>query len=348
MDTPLPAFAALSVIRDLRWCIRYARLQARIATTHPFIARVISSLTPSYNMSPSISSGSASLAPNEWLSYASQTLLTTPTSAVASLPSPPSQVGSFARLYTLPSAVRSVSAVPSTAADASSRFIARTVTAASTFVALPMNLLRRLLSPAILSFTGFMSLMILLLWLRSTGRLSPAYLTFALRRLWQRLWFGPEEVLSSRTLQSLDGVLAARNGFNADVDNNPVNGVLPPEPRPPAMLWGQADRIGPYAVSVSYQLKAEGLGSGGMDTLENRRIARLRASDIMKKHGVRPSDISRSAPMAVALAFVPLPEEIAARQLEFILTATDAKEAAARVWVDPRTVGGSLPTVVYN
>lgn len=157
------------------------------------------------------------------------------------------------------------------------------------------------------------------------------------------------EVLSARTVQTLDGVMLARDGFRNDVDNPPgPNGQLPPDPRPPVTLWGPADRVGPYAVSVSFQLKAEGLGSGGMDTPENRRIARLRASDIMKKHGVRPSDIARSAPMAVALAFVPLPEEIAARQLEFVLTATDAKEAATRAWVDPRAMGGAVPTVAYN
>lgn len=96
------------------------------------------------------------------------------------------------------------------------------------------------------------------------------------------------------------------------------------------------------------QLKAEGLGSMGIDSSENRRIAALRAADIMKRHGCRTSDIARSVPMAVALAFVPLPEEVAAVQLERALGAVDLKEAKTRHWVDPRLLDGHQPSTAHN
>jgi len=174
-------------------------------------------------------------------------------------------------------------------------------------------------------------------------------LRLTVKLLWLRFWYGPVELLSDRTVATLDGVLTTRDGFNGDLDNFPVPGAPPqPDPLPAQHNWGRADRVGPYAVSVSYQLKAEGLGSAGLDSPDNRRIATLRASDIMRKHGIRPSHIAKSVPMAVALAFIPLPEEVAARQLEFVLTASDAKEAATRKWVDPRALGGVEPTRAYN
>jgi len=96
-------------------------------------------------------------------------------------------------------------------------------------------------------------------------------------------------------------------------------------------------------------LKAEGLGSMGQDTPDNRRIATLRAVDIMKQRGLRETHIARSAPMAVALAFIPLPEEIAAKQVSAVLETQDLLDAYSRKWVDPR-VGSSCfpPSVAFN
>ena len=131
----------------------------------------------------------------------------------------------------------------------------------------------------------------------------------------------------------------------------------PPPGNPPEAPGGQDEPLplvaaphvlaGHYSIHVSQMLKAEGLGSFGMDTPDNRRIALLRAVDIMKVRGLRATHIARSAPMAVALAFTPLPEEVAAAQLAASKSALELLEAKARKWVDPRAVG-DLPTVAFN
>lgn len=184
---------------------------------------------------------------------------------------------------------------------------------------------------------------------RAQARMAAANLFLYARHLF---CCGTERELSEDRARNLDGVTLIRDNFIQDQDHQPAAGGAPQNPEPPLVQvmvpHGQHQLVGPYSIHVSYQLKAEGLGSMGQDTADNRRIAALRAADIMKKHGVRPSHIAKSIPMAVALAFTPLPEEVAAAQLPAVQRAAELKEAVARRWLDPRTLGGVPPTLAFN
>lgn len=154
---------------------------------------------------------------------------------------------------------------------------------------------------------------------------------------------GMEQYLSLERAQYLDGVTSLRNEWDADTRLPPA---APNEPTPiipvPIRLAGQC------AIHTSLILKSEGLGSFGLDTPDNRRIAMLRAVDLMKARGVRESHIARSAPMAVALAFVPLPEEVAAAQIGVTQANLELLEAKSRQWIDPRVDGHLEPSMAHN
>lgn len=154
---------------------------------------------------------------------------------------------------------------------------------------------------------------------------------------------GMERYLSAERAQYLDGVTSLRNEWDADTRLPPAapNELTPIVPVP-IRLAGQC------AIHTSLLLKSEGLGSFGLDTPDNRRIAMLRAVDLMKARGVRESHIARSAPMAVALAFVPLPEEVAAAQLGVTQANLELVEAKSRAWIDPRVDGTLQPSMAHN
>jgi len=94
-----------------------------------------------------------------------------------------------------------------------------------------------------------------------------------------------------------------------------------------------------FAASIAAQLKAEGLGSMGVDTPDARRIALLRACKLMDQHGMRPSHIAQQAPVAVVLAFTPNRGEIFAAQLSKTAAVLSRQEEAAREWSDPKWDG---------
>ena len=169
-------------------------------------------------------------------------------------------------------------------------------------------------------------------------------------RVWMFLSCGTVNVLSLERAQHLDGVVLTRDNFRQDMDAlPPAPPGQPQNPDPPLVqVMNPHNLVGPYSIHVSYLLKAEGLGSMGQDTADNRRICALRAADIMKKHGLRPSHIARSIPMAVGLAFIPLEEEVAAAQLPVVERTRMLHEAVTRKWVDPRNDGWSLPSLTFN
>lgn len=157
---------------------------------------------------------------------------------------------------------------------------------------------------------------------------------------------GRANVLSLDRAIELDGLTSRRDNWAGDAD---APQAAPGAPQGPMPLVPSLHRLaGPYALQVSIMLKAEGLGSLGLDTPDNRRIALLRAVDLMKQRGVRETHIARSAPMAVALAFIPLPEEVAAVQLGVTKHAQELLEAKTRKWVDPRVDGDLQPSMAYN
>lgn len=104
-------------------------------------------------------------------------------------------------------------------------------------------------------------------------------------------------------------------------------------------------RFGRFVVGIARRLKAEGLGSFGVDTADTRRQTLERAVRMMKDWGVRPSDIANQAPVAVVLAFTPSKGEIRALQLEATAEVVYRKRKAAATFVDTRSwwSGGALP-----
>ncbi len=165
-------------------------------------------------------------------------------------------------------------------------------------------------------------------------------------RILEALCCGRARYLSLRRARQLDGLVLQRNGFDQDADDPPP---APGAPANPAPLVQVNHRLcGPYTIHVSLALKAQGLGSAGLDTPDNRRIAYLRACEIMQKRGVRSSHIAKSAPMAVALSFIPLPEEVAAAQMPITLESQELLEARSRQWIDPRVDGHVEPSMAYN
>jgi len=72
----------------------------------------------------------------------------------------------------------------------------------------------------------------------------------------------------------------------------------------------------------------------------------LRAQDLMKKHGVRPSHIAQNAIVAVNLAFIPLPEEVQARKLQGITTTSLIRDASKAHWLS--WGGGQAPPNVLR
>jgi hypothetical protein len=90
-----------------------------------------------------------------------------------------------------------------------------------------------------------------------------------------------------------------------------------------------------YARHVAMALKAEGLGSLGMDTPDTRRVALLRAVKLMQQHGMRPEHIANQSPMAVAIAFLPTRAEIEAKQLQQAAAYRNRLAEAVVAWEDP-------------
>lgn len=119
----------------------------------------------------------------------------------------------------------------------------------------------------------------------------------------------------------------------------PVANTVEPLQECRDVLEGQ--RIGRFAHHVSMMLRAEGFGSAGLDTADTRRAAHLRACDLMRTRDVRTCDIARNAPLAVAMAFVPLPEEVLARQFERLVEVLDRKQEMKADWMDLRNPGGA-------
>jgi hypothetical protein len=145
-------------------------------------------------------------------------------------------------------------------------------------------------------------------------------------------WRGPVKYLTPGESQHSAFILAARDGFAEQDDLQDPDAPAPPiDHRLPA---GDLS-TGRYAVSVSMALKAEGLGSMGEDTAAARRICMLRACEIMRKHGVRSTHIARSAPLAVALAFTPLRQEIDAKRFAIAAEIIERLNLERSAWVDP-------------
>lgn len=118
----------------------------------------------------------------------------------------------------------------------------------------------------------------------------------------------------------------------------------PARPPPPYQLQLTPELLrlaGPFSISVAMELKAEGLGSAGRDTADTRQMAHLRACDLMRRHGLRPTHVARSAPMAVTLAFIPLLEEVVAAQMAGLELAQLRQESVRATWRDPRHEPGA-------
>lgn len=198
-----------------------------------------------------------------------------------------------------------------------------------------------ILSPTLSLFLG-LTLLTYLWSLSYSGRVARAYVW----RFIYRLLFGMENLISRPRAEALDRLISSRDTYDEREDHqmDPHGQPLPMPLRP---YYGNED-AGPYAIQVSIRLKAEGLGSLGLDTVDNRRIAYLRAVDIMRAHGVRPSHIAKSAVVAVSLAFVPTPHEILAKQIDSVMGALDRKEATSRVWRDERVLDLPGPVRTYN
>lgn len=152
--------------------------------------------------------------------------------------------------------------------------------------------------------------------------------------------------MSVTRAQELDALLTFRDAWNGDADDPLAAPGAPANPAP--LVQNPLLHAGPYSIHVAMMLKAEGLGSMGQDTPDNRRISALRAAELMKQRGLRPTHIARSVPMAVALAYIPTPEEVAAAQLPAVRLAQELVEARSRSWIDPRTEDGLTPSVAYN
>jgi hypothetical protein len=95
--------------------------------------------------------------------------------------------------------------------------------------------------------------------------------------------------------------------------------------------------FGPYVSGVATRLKAEGLGSSGVDTPDTRRQTLERAQRMMRDWGVRPTTIANQAPVAVVLAFTPNRGEIIARQLAASTEVHRRHQDHSSKWVDARS-----------
>jgi len=96
-----------------------------------------------------------------------------------------------------------------------------------------------------------------------------------------------------------------------------------------------------FARHVAMALKAEGLGSLGLDTPDTRRVALLRAVKLMQQHGMRPEHIATQSPMAVAISFLPTRAEIEAKQLQQAAAYRTRLAEALVAWEDPEYVPDS-------
>lgn len=145
-------------------------------------------------------------------------------------------------------------------------------------------------------------------------------------------WRGPVKYLTRGESQHAALILASRDNFAEQDDLQDPDAPAPPiDHRLPA---GDLS-TGRYAVHVSMALKAEGLGSMGEDTSAARRICMLRACEIMRKHGVRPTHIARSAPLAVALAYTPLRQEVDAKRFAIAAQIIERLNLERSAWHDP-------------
>lgn len=156
---------------------------------------------------------------------------------------------------------------------------------------------------------------------------------------WFRQCLGYQSrLLSEDRARLLTQLVQGRDDFrDPDLVHDPV---APPPPFRSLMPEELARLAGPFAVSVSLELKAQGHGSAGEDRPDTRRVAYQLACDIMRRHGMRPAHIANSAPIAVALAFIPLPGEVAAAQIAAVELSAMRREQVSAEWRDPMYVRG--------
>lgn len=139
-----------------------------------------------------------------------------------------------------------------------------------------------------------------------------------IRSFWQRplpllAWWRTTTVLTER------GERVARSLLNGLDNMEDVD--------PAVAMRCQRARRG-YAGRVARQVKADrGFGTPKY-TEANLLVVRRKVADIMEEHGVRPTHIAALMPLAVALVFTPMREEILAAQFMASAAAAQRREEA--------------------
>lgn len=139
-----------------------------------------------------------------------------------------------------------------------------------------------------------------------------------IRFLWQRplacfSWWQTTTVLTEK------GERVARSLLNGLDNMEDVDPAL-------AMRCQRARRG--YAGRVARQVKADrGFGTPKY-TEANMLVVRRKVADIMEEHGVRPTHIAALMPLAVALVFTPMKEEVLAQQFMASAAAAQRREEA--------------------